>query len=78
MGGASTGVSGLLAAAGWVTGGLTGMLRLALPWIAINLFIALTGAVFPVPIGWAGHIGGTLAGMLLTPVFLAIFSQRRA
>lgn len=77
MGGASTGVSGLLAAAGWVTGGWRGMARLALPWIGLNLLIAVTGFVFPVPIGWAAHIGGTVAGALLTPLFLAIFAERR-
>jgi membrane associated rhomboid family serine protease len=76
MGGASTGASGLLAAVGWVTGGWRGMLRLSLPWIGINLLIALTGMAFPLPIGWAAHIGGTLAGAVLTPVALAVFGER--
>ncbi|MHA6289112.1 rhomboid family intramembrane serine protease [Maricaulis sp. CAU 1757] len=77
MGGASSGVSGLLAAAGWVTGGWRGMARLALPWIALNLLIALTGYVLPIPVGWAAHIGGTLAGVVLTPVFLVGLGRYR-
>lgn len=77
MGGASTGVSGLIAAVGWVTGGRRGMLRLAVPWILINIAIALVNLVYPIPIGWAAHIGGTLAGAVLTPAFIAIFGPRR-
>lgn len=77
MGGASTGASGLLAAVGWVLGGWRGMLRLALPWIGFNLLLALTGMAIPIPIGWAAHIGGTLAGAVLTPVFLGVFAETR-
>lgn len=76
MGGASTGASGLIAAVGWVMGGWRGMLRLTAPWIGFNLLIALTGLAIPIPIGWAAHIGGTLAGAVLTPVLLAVFSER--
>jgi len=75
LGGASTGVSGLIAAAGWVMGGWRGMLRLALPWIGLNLVIAVTGLAFPIPVSWAGHIGGTLAGAILTPVLVAVFGR---
>lgn len=75
MGGASTGVSGLIAAAGWVRGGFRGMLGLALPWIGFNIVIALTGMVLPIPISWAGHIGGTVAGALLFPLVLAVFGE---
>ncbi|WP_417497946.1 rhomboid family intramembrane serine protease [Maricaulis sp.] len=75
MGGASTGVSGLIAAAGWVRGGYRGMLGLALPWIGFNILIALTGMVLPIPISWAGHIGGTVAGALLFPLALATFGE---
>lgn len=77
MGGASTGVSGLIAAAGWVRGGYRGMLSLALPWIGFNILIALTGMVLPIPISWAGHIGGTIAGALLFPLALATFGEGR-
>lgn len=76
MGGASTGASGLIAAVGWVMGGWRGMLRLALPWIGFNLVIAVTGLAIPIPIGWAAHVGGTLAGAVLTPVLLGLFSER--
>lgn len=73
MGGASTGVSGLLAAGGWVQGGYRGMLRLAVPWIAVNLLLGLLGMAWPIPVGWAAHIGGTIAGALLYPVMLPLF-----
>ena len=76
MGGASTGVSGLIAAAGWVMGGWRGMARLALPWIGLNIILAFAGMAFPVPLAWAGHIGGTVAGIILTPIALGLFSER--
>lgn len=75
LGGASTGVSGLIAAAGWVRGGYRGMLSMALPWIGFNILIALTGMVLPIPISWAGHIGGTVAGAVLFPLALALFRE---
>ena len=76
MGGASTGVSGLIAASGWVMGGWRGMARLALPWIALNIVLAFAGMAMPVPLAWAGHIGGTVAGIVLTPILLGLFSER--
>ncbi|OLF80605.1 hypothetical protein AWH62_15355 [Maricaulis sp. W15] len=75
MGGASTAVSGLIAAAGWVRGGWRGMAQLALPWIAINIVIGLVGDLMPIPISWLGHIGGTLGGMILTPLVIAVFAE---
>lgn len=75
MGGASTGVSGLIAAGGWATGGYRGMLRLALPWIGINLAIGLLGMAWPLPVGWAAHIGGTIAGAMLFPLLLPLFRR---
>jgi len=75
MGGASTAVSGLIAAAGWVRGGWRGMARLALPWIAVNIVIGLIGGAMPIPIGWLAHIGGTIGGMLLTPLVIAVFAE---
>jgi len=77
MAGASTGVSGLIAAAGWVRGGYKGMLALALPWIGINILIGLTDTLVGVPIGWMAHIGGTIAGAVFFPVFLAVFRHRQ-
>nr|WP_275297468.1 rhomboid family intramembrane serine protease [Maricaulis parjimensis] len=76
LGGASTGVSGLIAAAGWVTGGWRGMARLALPWIALNIVLAFAEMAMPIPMSWAGHIGGTVAGIVLTPILLGLFSER--
>ncbi len=74
--GASTATSGLLAAAGWVSGGRMGMLRFAMPWLLINAVIAVAGQFYPIPIAWAGHVGGLLAGMLLYPVFVRVFQRR--
>jgi membrane associated rhomboid family serine protease len=75
--GASTGLSGCLAAAGWADGGYRGMLRYALPWAGFNILLAVLGSFTPIPISWAGHIGGLLAGALTYPLFLAAFSRRR-
>ncbi|WP_421791221.1 rhomboid family intramembrane serine protease [Hyphobacterium sp.] len=75
--GASTGVSGLLAAAGWAEGGYRGMLRYAVPWAGFNILLFLLGPLFPIPISWAGHLGGLIAGALLFPVFVVLFGARR-
>ncbi|AZU04707.1 rhomboid family protein [Glycocaulis alkaliphilus] len=75
MVGASTAVSGVFAAAGWASGGRTGMLRLAVPWLLINALIAIGGIFYSIPIAWAGHVGGLLAGMLLYPVFVRVFRR---
>lgn len=73
MVGASTAISGLVAAAGWARGGRAGMLSLALPWLGINLALGAAELFIDQPIAWAGHIGGLLAGMAGFPVFLALF-----
>jgi membrane associated rhomboid family serine protease len=78
LGGASTGVSGLFAAAGWVRGGWRGMAAMAMPWIGLNLLLGLTGTILPIPIGWAAHIGGTIAGAILfLPMVLLLKDSRR-
>lgn len=77
LGGASTGVSGLLAAAGWVRGGWRGMASLALPWIAVNIVIGLAGLAIALPIGWIAHIGGVVAGIVLFPPMLMLMRERR-
>lgn len=76
MVGASTAVSGVFAAAGWARGGRAGMLRLAAPWLLINALIAIGGIFYSIPIAWAGHVGGLLAGMLLYPAFVRVFRRR--
>ena len=76
MVGASTGISGCFAAAGWARGGLRGMLSLALPWLLINVVLALAGTQMWIAIAWAAHIGGLVAGVALYPVFLAVFRRR--
>lgn len=73
MVGASTGISGCFAAAGWARGGLRGMLSLALPWLLINIVLALAGTQMWIAIAWAAHIGGLVAGAILYPLFLAAF-----
>ncbi len=71
--GASTSISGLIAAAGWVRGGRAGMLQLAMPWLVFNLALAVIELFIDQPISWSGHIGGLLVGMVSFPVFLAVF-----
>ena len=72
MAGASTAISGLVAAAGWARGGRAGMLSLALPWLAINLALGVAELFIDQPIAWAGHIGGLLAGMATYPIFVRL------
>ena len=78
MVGASTALSGCIAAAGWVSGGYRGMLRLALPWLGFNILLAFIGSQLWISIAWAGHIGGLVAGALLYPLFLAIFGVQHS
>ncbi|XBQ15166.1 MAG: rhomboid family intramembrane serine protease [Oceanicaulis sp.] len=76
MVGASTAISGILAAAGWAYGGRAGMLRIALPWLGINVALAVADPFFNHPIAWAGHLGGLVAGMALYPLFVQAFRRR--
>jgi len=70
MAGASTAISGLVAAAGWARGGRALMLRLAVPWLGLNLLIAVLDPFMPIGIAWAGHVGGLLVGMVAYPAFV--------
>ena len=72
--GASTGLSGCIAAAGYRMGGVRGLIRLGGPWLAINIGIAFAGGFIPLNIAWAAHIGGLVAGAALYPVFGLLFS----
>lgn len=75
--GASSALSGVLAAAGYASGGWRGALRMAAPWALINIVLALTTAAFPIPIAWAAHMGGLAAGLILYSPLLALFGTRR-
>lgn len=75
--GASSALSGVLAAAGYASGGWRGALRMAAPWALINVVLALTAAAIPVPIAWAAHMGGLAAGLALYPPLLAVFGTRQ-
>lgn len=79
MVGASTAVSGLVPAAGWAVGGRTMMLRLALPWLAINIALAFGEVFVGHNIAWEGHVGGILVGMIAYPTFVKVLgaSARR-
>ena len=77
MVGASTAASGLIAAAGWARGGAAGMARLAVPWLVINLVLAVISGFAPTGLAWAAHLGGLAAGVVLFPLFLAVFGPRR-
>lgn len=74
--GASTGVSGLIAAAGWAIGGRQGMARFAAPWLLINIAMGIFDAFAGLPVSWAGHIGGLLAGAAFYPIFVRWFARR--
>lgn len=75
--GASTALSGFFAAAGWIMGGLRGALRLSVPWLIINIVIALIGSsvmadVIGMRIAWAAHIGGLAGGFVLFPLMIKL------
>ena len=68
--GASSALSGLLPAMGWLEARWRGALRMAMPWLLINIGLAVGEVLIQLPIAWAAHIGGLAAGFLF-PVFLA-------
>jgi membrane associated rhomboid family serine protease len=77
--GASGAISGLMGGAarlierrGRLSGPFSrGALRFVIPWVVLNLLIALAGAALgpAVPIAWEAHLGGLAAGLLLLGVF---------
>ena len=67
--GASSAISGLLPALGWLRGRWRGALRISVPWLVINLVLAFVGEVGGVSIAWAAHLGGLAAGFSF-PFFL--------
>ena len=78
--GASSALSGFLPAIGWLMGGWRQAVRISVPWLIINLVIAVAGemlvtATFGVRLAWAAHIGG-LAGGFAFPFMLKLFNPR--
>lgn len=69
--GASSAISGLLPALGWLRGGFEGAVRMSIPWILINFALAATAGAIQLPIAWAAHLGGLAAGFTF-PFFLSL------
>lgn len=70
--GASSAISGLLPAVGYIRNGWRGAWSISVPWILINLGLAfLGGDVGMMRIAWAAHLGGLAAGFGF-PVFLGL------
>lgn len=61
--GASSAISGLLPAIGYLRNGWRGAASISVPWIVINVGLAfLGGDVGVMRIAWAAHLGGLAAG----------------
>ncbi|MEL7546505.1 MAG: rhomboid family intramembrane serine protease [Pseudomonadota bacterium] len=69
--GASSAISGLIPAFGYVRSGWSGAFGFGVGWFAINVAIALFGESLGLPIAWAAHMGGLLAGFGF-PIFLGL------
>lgn len=77
--GASGAISGLMGGAARLVAGpgvvsrtfSRSALQFVIPWIVLNLLIALAGAALgpAVPIAWEAHLGGLVAGLLLLGAF---------
>lgn len=67
--GASSAISGLLPAVGWLQGGWKRAVRISIPWFLINVGLAIFGHLSPIAIGWAAHLGGLALGFSF-PLFL--------
>jgi len=78
--GASSALSGFLPAIGWLRGGLKGAVRTSMPWVLINVAIAVVGeflaSIIGIRLAWAAHIGGVAGGIVLFPLMLAVFNVR--
>ncbi len=72
--GASSAISGLLPAVGFIRGGWREAARFSVPWIIINIALAFMGDIFPLPIAWAAHLGGLAAGFAF-PFFVAMIRR---
>ena len=70
--GASSAISGLLPAVGYIRNGIKGAWSISVPWIVINLVLAVFGgSLGALSIAWAAHLGGLAAGFTF-PAFLAL------
>lgn len=70
--GASSAISGLLPAVGYMRGGWQGAWSISVPWLVINLGLALLGGdVGVMQIAWTAHLGGLAAGFAF-PAFRAL------
>ncbi|WP_084420058.1 rhomboid family intramembrane serine protease [Henriciella litoralis] len=78
--GTSSALSGFLPAVGWIMGGYKQAIRMSVPWLLINIAIAVTGELLAGAVGirlaWAAHIGGLAGGFVLFPLLLAVFNPR--
>ena len=74
--GASSAISGLLPAVGYIRNGWKGAWSMSVPWVLINVVLAfLGGDVGVMNIAWAAHLGGLIAGFTF-PMFLALARSR--
>lgn len=70
--GASSAISGLLPAVGYLRDGYKGAWSMSVPWILINIVLAfLGGDIGIMSIAWAAHLGGLAAGFSF-PVFMRL------
>ena len=67
--GAISGVMGITAALGNIRGYY---------WLAIQILYAFIGSVTSIPIAFTAHIGGFMAGLLLTKLLIVIEQKRRS
>lgn len=75
--GASSAISGLLPAVGYIRNGMKGAWSISVPWIVINLALAVFGgSLGALSIAWAAHLGGLVAGFTF-PGFLALAKPQR-
>ena len=66
--GAISGVMGITAALGDIRGYY---------WLAIQILYAFIGSVVSIPIAFTAHVGGFLAGLLITKLLIIIEQKRR-
>jgi membrane associated rhomboid family serine protease len=75
--GASSAISGLLPAVGYIRERFKGAWSMSVPWIVINVVLAfLGGDIGIMSIAWAAHLGGLAAGFSF-PVFLSLSKAGR-